>query len=81
MMLYEANAELLACIAHEAALAFYEMIWFPTSMRYEMPNVPWSLVSVMTVMMQSWIYELISKCAKTRQRCASARNWYLPNGI
>lgn len=41
MMLYVANAELLAWIAHEAALAFYEMIWFLISMRYELSNVPW----------------------------------------
>lgn len=59
MTLYEANAELVPCIAHGAPLAFYEMIWFPTSMRYEMSNVPWSLVSVsvLTMMVQSRTYE------------------------
>lgn len=49
MTLYEANAEFVACIAHGAPLTFYEMIWFPTSMRYELSNVPWSLVSVSNI--------------------------------
>lgn len=84
MTLYEVNAELVPWIAHGASLAFYEMIWFPTSMRYEMSNVPWSLVSVSNIDHDGAILDLrtnTSKRAKTRQGCASARNRYLPNGI
>lgn len=83
MTLYEANAELVACIAHGAPLAFYEMTWFPTSMRYEMSNVPWSLVSVSNIDHDGAISDLRMdiKACKPRQGCASAQNRDLPNDI